>query len=304
MTDMPLDVFPEPPRFSFSRNFPPLRTVDPGSRLRFVTTDRGYARAVREGLVVEGPAIYQYNALTGPIAVNGAEPGDALVVRIEAIEVGNVAYVVYVNRWGASTFGMTESWIEAFRLVDGRIPLPEGQINVRPMVGCIGVAPAVGAVSSLSPASRTGGNLDLRELEPGSAMWLPVECRGGLLSVGDLHAGMGTGEPAAAGLECAGAVTVRVELAKSVGLEGPRMETATHLLFLGTDPRDVHAAKDRAVHAAWRFLVEGCAVPERRAFLICSAMLDLRFGGPAGANVLAGFEKAELSLAGVAWDVG
>ena len=78
------------------------------------------------------------------------------------------------------------------------------------MIGCIGTAPAQGSASTFMPAYPFGGNMDLREMEPGTTLYLPVNVPGGLLSMGDLHAAMGTAEPTWVSLEAAGHATLRI----------------------------------------------------------------------------------------------
>lgn len=86
--------------------------------------------------------------------------------------------------------------------------------QIEPMIGCIGLAPASGSSSTVMPAYPWGSNMDLRELGPGGIVYLPVQVPGALLSIGDLHAAMGTGEPTAVSLEAAGKATVRITVEK------------------------------------------------------------------------------------------
>lgn len=289
------NVYPAPPAFAFEQRLPAIRTVQSGSLLRVHAIADGYEAALRASVDDWSLGLTAFNALTGPIAVEGAEPGDAVAVHIVAIDVADHGFVIYVDRWGAQSFRMRRSWITRVEIAGPLIELAGvGRIPVRPMVGCIGVAPERNALSSLGPTGRTGGNLDLREVAPGATVWLPVEVPGGLLSLGDLHAAMGAGEPAGAGIECAGAVTIVVDLVKARPLEGPRIETADDLLFVGTDPHDFFAAKSAALRGAWQFIHGERGLDERSAFALCSAALEIRAGGPAGINVVAGFSKRTL----------
>jgi amidase len=295
-----IDVFPNPPVFNLGKRQLPLARVAPGTRVRFHTTDAGYQLAMEQGLDADPQLIHRLNALTGPVFIEGSEPGAALVAHIEEIAVGNRAYVVYVERWGHDTFGMSPSWIEAFPIVDDAILLDEtSKIPVKPMVGCAGVAPVTNSLSSLSPTTPEGGNMDLRQLEAGSRLLVPVRVEGGLFALGDLHAAMGIGEPAGAGFECVGNAIVRFEVRRDIRLLGPRIETSTGISFLGADPHELCAAKQCAIQAAWRYLIDEHDIDERRAFALISGLLRVEFGGPAGANVLASFEWTDLASAGV-----
>jgi amidase len=295
-----IDVFPDPPVFNLGKRQRPLAHVAPGTRVRFHTTDAGYQLAMEQGMDADPQLIHRLNALTGPVFIEGSEPGDTLIALIEEIAVGDRSYAIYVDRWGHDMFGMSKSWIEAFPIVDGAILLDEtSKIPVKPMVGCAGVAPVTTSLSSLSPTAPEGGNMDLRQLEAGSRLYLPVSVEGGLFALGDLHAAMGIGEPAGAGFECAGEVIVRFEVRKDIRLLGPRIETSNGISFLGTDPHELYAAKQCAIQAAWRYLIDECEIGERRAFALISGLLRLEFGGPAGANVLASFEWTDLASVGV-----
>jgi amidase len=295
-----IDLYPDQPVFNLGHRARPIARVSAGELIRFYTTDAGYQTALEQGLDADPQLLHRLNALTGPVYVEGAEPGDALVAHIDEIRVGSRAFVVYVDRWARHTFGMDGSWIVAFPIIDGVVVLDEwSSIPVRPMVGCAGVAPASDSLSSLSPTAREGGNMDLRQLESGTRLVLPVAVEGGLFALGDLHAAMGEGEPAGAGFECAGSVLVRFEIRKGSRLSSPRVESARGISFLGSDQHELYVAKQHAIQAAWRFLVDECGSEQHRAFALTSGLLRLEFGGPAGANVLASFDWDDLVSAGV-----
>jgi amidase len=190
--------------------------------------------------------------------------------------------------------------VESYPIREGVVDLGQGRtISVRPMIGCAGVAPEEGELSALSPTGPTGGNMDLVELTVGATLWLPVQVSGALCSLGDLHAGMGRGEATGAGLECAGRATVRFEMRKAYALTGPRVETAERIAFVGTDPRETDRAIECAIQAAWAWLTVEHGVPGRAALTLCSALLDVNLGGPAGANAVASFERARLVEASI-----
>ncbi len=294
------ELFPNPPVFNLGKHQPPLATVKPGELCRFHTSDQGYRKALEDGFDSEPSTTRQLNALTGPVFVEGAHPGDVLEIVVDEIEVGNVAHTVYVDRWGVETFGMRGSWIRKYRVIDDLIVLDENcVIQARPMIGCAGVAPSTNSLSSLSPTSMHGGNLDLRQLEKGSRLFLPIAVDGALFALGDIHAAMGEGEAAGAGFECAGVVSVRFTIRNDLKIDGPRIETSEEIFFLGVDARDLWLARQQAIRSAWRILREECAIEEQRAFAIVSGLLNLKFGGPAGGNVLASFRRSDLARAGV-----
>ena len=97
----------------------------------------------------------------------------------------------------------------------------------------IGVAPAEGKGSAFMPAYPFGGNIDLREMEAGTTLFLPVQVDGALLSMGDLHAAMGIAEPTWVSLEAAGSATLRISLEKNKALKFPRLRVDSSTYCLG-----------------------------------------------------------------------
>jgi len=141
--------------------------------------------------------------------------------------------------------------------------------------------------------------MDLVELRAGTTVWLPVEVEGALLSLGDLHARMGRGEPLGSGLECGGAVTGTVYVAANVAMRGPVLCDAERVMFVGTSEVDWRDAETIAVRAAWDWLTIDCEVPRDDALLISAALMDVSAGGPAGNNVVASLHIDALAQAGV-----
>jgi amidase len=295
-----IELFPNPPVFNLGKSMQPLATVKPGDQCIFHTSDEGYRLALADGLDADPSTIQRLNALTGPVFVEDAHAGEILEIVIEDIEVGDVAYAVYVDRWGIESFGMRGSWIHKFDIFNNQIVIDGNDvIQVRPMIGCAGVAPTSNSLSSLSPTSIHGGNMDVRQLEKGSHLLLPIAIDGALFALGDLHAAMGEGEAAGAGFECAGKVTVQFRIRTDLKLDGPRIETSDEIIFLGVDARELWTARHHAIRSAWKFLRDECRIEDKHAFAVVSGLLDLKFGGPAGANVLASFRRLDLDRAGV-----
>jgi acetamidase/formamidase len=218
--------------------------------------------------------------LTGPIHVEGAEPGDALEVRILEID--------FLTPYGVSGFlpaggTLPEDFpYAALRLfeIDAAAGVarmqPDFTIPVRPFFGSIGVAPPVlrGRVSSGPPGFHVG-NLDNKELVEGTTLFLPVHVPGALLSIGDGHAAQGDGEVSGTAIETSLTGRVQVLLHKDARLRWPRAETPTHYISMG-----LHADLDEAARVATRemieFLVEHMSIDRDDAYVLCSVALDLR----------------------------
>lgn len=241
--------------FGFDAGAAPALTIDPGDRVVIETYDCFTNKIDSPDQVFERDSdlmalIGQFNPVTGPIYVRGAQPGDRLAVSIEAIELGTLApYAVTVltkDQKGLCGNGSPRLPVRPdtriCRLTDtavlfptsrGELPLP-----LRPMVGSVGTAPATGGASSLEFGRWHGGNVDCPDLTVGAVLQLPVNVPGGLLWLGDVHAAMGDAEVTGTALETNADVTVTVELLPgSAGVEpaGPWLDTPGAIGSIGCE---------------------------------------------------------------------
>lgn len=226
-----------PLNYEFTRYRDPVVRIQSGETLVVEAEDAlsGQIRAIGDRR--DKTTMPFSNPVAGPIYVEGAEPGDALAVRIESIESRDGQCATYTGpprqlaEWlgidvphGAHVCPIRDGLIH----FDDRITIP-----FAPMLGCIGTAPAWGVPTSL-PAGPHGGNLDLVEVCPGSTIYLPVFVAGGYLYLGDAHAAMGHGELSATGLEMASRSTITVHLRKQLPLTMPRIETSDEIVSIAT----------------------------------------------------------------------
>jgi len=271
--------------FAFDPTLPPVLWVEPPCRITFETDDVGYRR-LASGEPIEAIGGQNLNMVTGPVYVEDAEPGDAL--RIEVLDIGvRSAWSVWLPRFGRLGKWTEQIQVRQVLLEDGWAIISDSlRVPIAPMIGCIGLAPADGKGSTMSPAYPWGGNMDLRELSPGAILYLPVQTPGGLLSVGDLHAAMGAGEPTYVSLESAGQATLRISIAKKMALSFPRLRVGRETLCLGMG-KTFEDAMQAACDQAYRLLIDEWGLAPSDAYVYASARLGIRFGGPAGANVLA-----------------
>ncbi len=232
--------------------------------------------AVERAVTERGPGAHP---LTGPIHVEGAEPGDMLEVRIE--EIG------WLHPYGVGAFSpgggtlpdaFPYAGLKLFRFDgDGTTAFAPGiRLTLAPFFGSIGVAPPPlsGRVSSGPPGYHVG-NLDNKELGVGSTLYLPVHVEGALLSIGDGHALQGDGEVSGTAIETSLTGRIRVILHKSRRLLWPRAETATHYITMGLDP-DLDEAARIAVREMIAYLVEERGLTREDAYILCSVVVDLR----------------------------
>jgi amidase len=278
-------------RTTFDQAVPPVVEVSSGAIVRFETDDSAYAR-LAAGASLETVGVEHLNAVTGPVAVTGAQPGDVLRIDILAIEITR-AWAAWLPGFGP--LGHRTAGVEVRPLpIDGNgIHLsPAVRVPLDPMIGCIGLAPASAPASTLKPTYPFGGNMDLRELSPGATLWLPVQVPGAMLSLGDLHAAMGEGEPTHVSLEAAGSATVRVQVEKARALAYPRLRVGSDTIVVGMDHRSRAAggtavAYQCAIDQAFEHLTVERGMDPFTAYAFISARVSTRFGGPAGSLVLA-----------------
>ena len=222
----------------------------------------------------EGP-----HFLTGPIAVEGAMPGDELIVDIVAME---LAQDWGWNRFAPGMGALPEQFPDARCIhiaidrTTGTLTLPWGlKLKAAPFFGIIGVAPpaAMSPATSIIPRAF-GGNIDNKHFGAGSTVHLPVFNPGGLLSVGDGHALQGDGEVCVTAVETGLAGTLRVTLAKNTGIARPWAETPTHVITMAFDP-DLNVAAASALREMIALIERATGLSAADAYSLCSIAADM-----------------------------
>ncbi|SFQ77728.1 acetamidase/formamidase family protein [Hymenobacter arizonensis] len=233
-------------------------------------------REIVEKVTNKGPGGH---ILTGPIFVEGAEPGDVLEVRIHTVE---LAIPYAYNAFGPKSGFIPEDFPYAkMRIIplDGKKMVahfaPGIEVPLRPFFGSMGVAPpaASGRVNSAPPGIH-GGNLDNKELVAGTTLYLPVHAAGALFFVGDGHAGQGNGEVDITALETSLRGKLQFIVRKDLKLTLPRAETPTAYISMGLNEDLTLAAKD-AVREMINFLVTEKKLSRDDAYMLCSVAGDL-----------------------------
>ena len=244
-----VEIKPRDYAYSFSPYLEPVATVRPGDRVVIHTDDALGSRISSESdLPSKALAGVSPNPLTGPIFVEGAEPGDTLAVHIEDIEPArDFAVSCFVPNMGGLTstsFTRTlqdpipeRTWI--WSLKEG----PEGRhlenrdvrvrVPWRPFMGSIGVAPALEAIASITPGPH-GGNMDCPDVRPGNTLYLPVSTGGALFSAGDCHANQGQGEVCGVALEIPCRLSVVFGIGKGKRIGWPRIVSDEAIMVVGS----------------------------------------------------------------------
>jgi acetamidase/formamidase len=231
-------------------------------------------RAIVDQVKDRGPGGH---ILTGPVYVNGAEPGDALEVKVLSIDLP-IAY----GYNGCSGYvrencepGRPQTIIRMDRKNMTATFLPGIVIPLRPFFGSMGVAPAleVGRVSS-NPPSTHAGNLDNKELVAGTTLFIPIHVKGALFEVGDGHAAQGDGEVDQTGLETSLRGRLQLTVRKGMKLAWPRAETSTHFISMGTDV-DLRIATRVAIQEMIDFLASTKKMDKHQAYQLTSLAGDV-----------------------------
>lgn len=280
--------------YTYSAAHPPIARVRCGESIRIETIDAfgGRLTTADHRYSDRCPGAPRANPQTGPLYIDGAEPGDVLVVHIHQIEPSEeFAITALIPDFG----GLTSTRLTA-TLND---PLPERtrilpivgeslrfnesiRLPLEPFVGTLGTAPELEAISSLVPGPW-GGNMDCVETGPGRAVWLPVFNEGASFFIGDAHARQGDGELTGVAAEMSAQVTLRFELLKGRVISWPRIVSSDYLMATGS----ARPLED-AARIAWKelitWLVEDYEFDRLEAYEFLGLAGEMRLGNMVDPN--------------------
>ena len=282
--------------FGWDNAIAPALRVEPGQSVHFECLDSSAGQLSPASTLADVAALDfgKVNPVTGPVWVEGAQPGDALKITID----GFLPQAAAGKGWGWTAN------IPGFGLLADQFPDPaltlwsfdaatlapalfgrEARVPMKPFAGTIGCAPAEPGPHSIVPPRRVGGNLDIRDLAAGTTLYLPVEVEGALFSVGDTHAAQGDGEVCGTAIESPMDVSLRFELVKDARLRAPRFSTpgpvTRHLdakgyeVTTGVGPDLMAAARD-AVAGMVDLLCASRGMAAVDAYMLVSTCGDLR----------------------------
>lgn len=268
---------------------PPAVSISPGTRVETTTVDaRGVDRD--EQVKSRGP-----NPMTGPFFVEGAQPGDTLQVEIVEIAPNRA------RGWSRSVIASNVLEPEYLRkvfvhdtageLIDWRVDVDAGTAQVesmddgsaapvvplRPMIGCLGVAPADGVAASTATSGPHGGNMDYVGICEGATVYFPVAVPGALFFLGDVHALQGDGEITGTGIEISSDVTFAVEVIRGWHHTWPRGADAAHLFTCG-NVRPLDQAVQHATTEMSRWLCEDLGADLRRVHTMLGQCVQYDLG--------------------------
>lgn len=267
----------------FGPNVKPIASVSPGETVEIEAYDC-FGDIVRpehdwKEVLESGEEIFE-NPVTGPIYVEGTEPGDTLAVDIVDIQVGERGVTALVPG-----FGLLEGWFSQVpplskfsEIKDGEVTFPTSKgksikMPVRLMIGTIGVAPATETIATVTP-SKHGGNIDTLEVTAGNRLYLPVSVKGALFALGDVHATQGYGEVCGTGVEVPAVVKVKFNVLKGKKIEWPRIESPDEIMTI-CSARPLDDATRLAVRELIRWLVTDYGLEEYDAYMLLSVAGDV-----------------------------
>ena len=238
--------------------------------------------SVEDFLAIDRTKIH---ALTGPIFIEGAEPGDVLEIQVLQVEHRGWGWTSVTPGLGFLKDRFREPYLFHWAL-DSEISRSLGSaiVPLRPFCGVMGVAPGEDGEFRTRPPGPFGGNMDVRELCTGATLYLPVFNPGALFSAGDAHAAQGDGEVCINGIECPADVSLRFHVHRHQPLSGPLLESAESRtpdapadawIVVESDADSIQAAR-RATGRMIDLLIARWSFTPIHAYLLCSVAMKLR----------------------------
>ncbi|MEM0045441.1 MAG: acetamidase/formamidase family protein [Desulfurococcaceae archaeon] len=258
--------------YVFSPDVKPVVRVKRGDRLIVYTKDALGGQITSEENVVTSMDFSKVNPATGPIYVEDAQPGDALLVRVVSVEVAGRGFVVTAPGAGALPRLVREARTRTCYVYGDSVEFLGFKLPARKMIGVIGVATSEKAPTGVP--GRHGGNLDTRFITEGSLVILPVEHPGALLGLGDLHAVMGDGEVCVAACEVPGKVTIELDVAKNLAPAWPVVQHNGSFYILVSHDK-IEGAIEEAVNVSVEALSRGLKLNWHDAYMLASLAVDV-----------------------------
>jgi acetamidase/formamidase len=287
---MPREHVIDPDRIhhTWNSSLEPTLRIEPGDTVRFDIRMAGHGQ-IENGMSFQETRFdfdTLYNLL-GPVFVEGAQPGDALLVEVLELQPGPWGWCAVLPELGLLPEDFPEPFTRYFDLTKGDTTelAPGVEIPVEPFLGTMGVLPDDVDQASPFPPHKGGGNIDTRHLKTGTTLELPVFREGALFSCGDSHAAQGDGEVCVAAIETDMRATLRFGLRKDAALSTPRF-LVPGPLTARTDPggyygtmgihADLMQGAREAVRGMIELVVERHGLAREDAYVLCSLAGDLK----------------------------
>lgn len=280
---------PERVHYKWNKDLPPALEVDPGDIVTCRTKDvtDGQVTPGCDASVLASINFDRIYPLAGPISVRGAAPGDALEVEILDLRPLDWGWTGIIPTLGLLAEDFPGPYIRHWDLSDGHTTRMRDDliIPLQPFCGVMGVEPAEPGEHFVLPPGPFGGNMDIRHLNRGTRLLLPVQVPGALFSAGDCHAAQGDGEVCVTGIECPMEFTLRFGVRKGLSIPAPQFQTPGPLTprhdalgyyaTTGVGPDLMQCTKD-AVRAMIVHLGRTYGLSPEDAYVLCSVAVDLK----------------------------
>lgn len=269
----------------------PVLTVAPGTVVDLETIDSSGGQITPDWTVADMGKLdfAKVNPTTGPIYIDGAQPGDAVKVTLMAYRPSGWGWTANIPGFGLLADQFKDPALHIWKY-DANTLAPAmfggiASVPLKPFAGTIGLAPAAAGLHSVVPPRRVGGNMDIRDMSVGTELYLPVEVAGGLFSLGDTHAAQGDGEVCGTAIESPMDVTVKLDLIKGANIAFPHFRThgpvTNHLDAKGYDVTtgigtDLMTGARSAVSGMVDLLTKRHNISPVEAYMLCSVCGDLR----------------------------
>jgi acetamidase/formamidase len=278
---VPLKTF----HYRWSRSHKPAIRIKSGDTVSFQINDVASWQLNKDSnrgdvMKVDWSKLYP---LAGPVFVEGAKPGDALIAEVLDVRTDDFGWSFILPG-----FGLLEEFKRPFlfkwdlRKKKSADFVRGIKVPLRPFCGVLGVAPRLRGFTEVGPPGSHGGNMDIRHLTAGSLVKLPVWVDGALFSAGDVHAAMGDGEVCGTAIECAGSATIRFQIEEGAGLRFPEYLTkgeeapkGGYVTTTGIAPDLMRATKE-SVRGMIAHLHRKFGLTKEEAYVLCSVAADVR----------------------------
>ena len=262
--------------FAFSPDLQPVKRIRQNEEIILETHDCFEGQIQTSSNLVDKLDWNHVNPATGPLYIEGAQPGDVLRVDLLEMKIGEQSSMVAIPGEGALGDIITKMETSILRHEGNQVVFKDlVRVSQKPMIGVIGVAPANGKVPNGTPGPH-GGNMDCTLITQGNSIYFTVGVEGALFGAGDFHAAMGDGEIVVCGAETPGEVRLRAQVVDLKGLPTPFVESDDVVAVIFSALTLEEAVKG-ATHNMAQFLTDFAHIPLNDAGMLMSLVGELKF---------------------------
>lgn len=259
--------------YAFAPDLAPVETIALGESVCFDALDALGGQVRTETDILSGLDFDRINPATGPVRIEGVEPGDTLVIQVVSVDMENQGAIVTGPGLGVLADEIENHATRILPIRNGIVHFGDLALAAKPMIGVIGVASESGSYPT-GTAHRHGGNMDTKEIGIGTTVYLPVFQDGAMLAMGDVHAVMGDGEVCVSACEVAARITVQVDRVNGRCPQWPMVETETAVHILVSLPT-VEEALVEATRQAVALLQRARGLSKEEAYMLASLAVDI-----------------------------